>query len=318
MNEGKIIFKCRTGSHLYGLNNENSDEDFVGVFLPNEEYILGLKSIDEIDNSTKKSSKTTRNTKDDIDEKLYSINKYLHLCLQNNPNIVELLFTDKRNEIIMTDEWSELKLNFDKFISKRVYHTFKGYAFSQKKKLTVKRDRYNSLGESISNMKKIFSIEELNDPKRGLTEFEASELNKTLKYYKGEKNNCESFHKGMHIKIIYEKLKYEYENYGWRVKTDTFLDLGYDVKFGYNLIRILVECKQILKTGQLTFPITGNARNDILRIRKGEVESNELLKLYEKYEKECDDAYETTKLTKSPNFNWVNKWLIKVLKNHIR
>jgi predicted nucleotidyltransferase len=80
MKEGKIIFKCRTGSHLYGLNNENSDEDFVGVFIPNEEYILGLKNIDEVDNSTKKSSKTGRNTKDDVDEKLYSRKKYLNLC----------------------------------------------------------------------------------------------------------------------------------------------------------------------------------------------------------------------------------------------
>ena len=224
MEHGKLIFKCKIGSHLYGLNTPESDEDFMSVFIPKSEYLLGLKNVEEVDNSTKKSSSTERNTSEDVDDKSYSLSKFLHLVLQNNPNIVEVLFATPENILITSDEWEELVANRNKIISHRVYHTFKGYAFSQKKKLTVKAERYLGLQKAIAFIERNFDTQ----VNYQITEKEAEELNKRIVYYKGSKQNCESFHKGMHIHMIYEKLKGEYENYGWRVKTDTFLTLGYD------------------------------------------------------------------------------------------
>lgn len=314
---GRLIYKLKTGSHLYGLQRPESDVDYMGIFIPRSDFLLGLKVVNEVDNSTKSSSAGHRNTSEDVDDKNYALPKFMHLVLQNNPNIVEVLFANEDSIEFITPEMCDLLENRDKLLSQRVFHTFTGYAFSQKKKLTVKSERFNSLVESTDFMEKAFSSDELTDPKRAITEEESDTLNKKLKYYKGKKNNCESFHLGMSLKMIYEKLVEERDNYGWRVKTDTFETLGYDVKFGYHLIRILAEGHELLKDGRLRYPISGTARDDIVRVRSGEVEIDELLKMYERYDTLCKSALENTPLPKKPDYNWADKWLIETLKKSI-
>jgi uncharacterized protein len=317
MEQGKLIFKCKIGSHLYGLQRPESDEDFMGVFIPRSEYLLGLKHVEEVDNSTKNSAAGYRNSADDVDDKNYALPKYLHLALQNNPNIVEVLFATPDSILSTSKTWQELVDNREKIISQRVFHTFTGYAFSQKKKLTVKSERFNSLAKGLNWLEESFSGEERMRDDIAINETDADQLNSMLKYYKGQKANCESFHKGMSVKMLYDHLKVEYDTYGWRVHTDTFETLGYDVKFGYHLIRILAEGHELLATGQLHYPIEGIARQDIVAVREGKVELPELLKMYEKYDELCKMAYERTSLPKKPDFNWADKWLIDTLRKSI-
>ena len=314
---GKLIYKLKIGSHLYGLNRPESDEDFMGIFIPRSDYLLGLKTVNEVDRSTKSSSATHRNTSEDVDDKSYALPKFLHLTLQNNPNIVEVLFATPDVILTLEPEMEELIENRDKLLSQRVFHTFTGYAFSQKKKLTVKSERFKSLVEGIRLLEELFTEKTLSDPKFALDKHESDILNKELKYYKGQKQNCESFHSGMSLKMIYEKLVEERDNYGWRVKTDTFETLGYDVKFGYHLIRILAEGYQLLKIGELIYPIMGVARDDIVRVREGKVELPELLEMYDRYDILCKKAVENTSLPKKPDYNWADKWLIQTLKKSI-
>jgi hypothetical protein len=213
-------------------------------------------------------------------------------------------------------EMEELISNKGKLLSKRVFRTFTGYAFSQKKKLTVKSERYNSLVKGVDFLENWFSKDQLSSPCQ-IDEGESSLLNERLKYYKGRKHNCESFHKGMSLKMIYDKLVEERDNYGWRVKTDTFEELGYDCKFGYHLVRILAEGYELLSTGKLEYPISGPCRDDIVRVREGQVELDELLSIYNKYDSLCKKAYESSPLPHKPDFNWANDWLVSTLKRYI-
>ncbi len=316
-NFGKTIYKLKVGSHLYGLNRPESDIDYMGVFVPNSEHLLGLKEVNEVDRSTKPSSSNQRNTADDIDDKSYALPKFLHLTLQNNPNIVEVLFPRPEVIEILESEMQELIDNRDKLLSQRVFHTFTGYAFSQKKKLTVKSERYGSLVLGTGFLKRAHSEDALSDSKVAISEKESNDLNNMLKYYKGSKGNTEPFHKGMSLKMIYDKLVEERDNYGWRVKTDTFDTLGYDVKFGYHLVRILVEGYQLLLTGKLDFPLTEDYAHDIIKIRNGEVELPELLETYEYFDNLCKKTLEKTSLPKKPDYKWADKWLIKTLKKSI-
>lgn len=317
MEQGKLIFKCRIGSHLYGLNRPESDEDYMGVFVPKSEYLLGLKRIEEVDNSTKSSAAGFRNTAEDVDDKNYTLPKYLHLALQNNPNIVEVLFATPENVLTTSPEWEELVANRDKILSQRVFFTFTGYAFSQKKKLTVKSERFTSLAKGLQMLEHTFTPEERDRDDIAINETDSFALNSILKYYKGSKSNCESFHKGMSVKMLYDKLREEYDTYGWRVHTDTFETLGYDVKFGYHLIRILAEGAELLLNGELRYPISGFVRDDIVKVREGKVELPELLEMYEKYENMCKVAEKITVLPKKPDFNWADAWLIDILKKSI-
>ena len=122
----------------------------------------------------------------------------------------------------------------------------------------------------------------------------------------------------MSVKMIYEKLVEERDNYGWRVRTDSFEKLGYDTKFAYHLIRILAEGERILRLGRLDYPITGPEREDIVRVREGEVDYDELMAMYEKYDDMCKVAKEKTYLPSKPDFNWANDWLVETLKEYIR
>ena len=45
---GKLIYLSQYGSHLYGLNTENSDLDFRGVYIPTLDDIILGKAQDEI------------------------------------------------------------------------------------------------------------------------------------------------------------------------------------------------------------------------------------------------------------------------------
>ena len=48
IDQGVVIFEALVGSHLYGTSIETSDKDYVGVFLPAPEYIIGLRSVNEV------------------------------------------------------------------------------------------------------------------------------------------------------------------------------------------------------------------------------------------------------------------------------
>lgn len=324
--ERRIIFKCKVGSHLYGLNRPDSDIDYFSVFIPTSKDLLGLNKVEIVDNSTKSSSESRRNTEDDIDDKSYSLPRYLHLLLQNNPNIVETLFATPNNIEILEPEFKFLMDNYDKIISARVAHTFSGYAFAQKKKLITKKERYDSLKKALTYLENIIMNEDIDyeelyttDNKfiRNISEDESIQLNKLLHYYKGEKQNCESFHVGMDIGMIYCKIRSEYEKYGWRVKTESFETLGYDIKFGYHLIRLMAEGIELLNTGKLSFPISGIAKSNIQYIRNGKISYNELLNMFKDYDDVFKCEVERSILRPKPDFNWANDWLIDTLKNHI-
>ena len=309
----KTIFKCRIGSHLYGLNTPESDEDYIGVFIPDTESILGLQHVEIIDKSTKKSSSRRRNTKEDVDYKLFSLHKFLQLLLNNNPNIVEILFANSDNILLEEPEFKFLRDNYDKIVSQKIYYSFSGYAFSQKKYLITKKERYLSLKNAVEYLDSI--LEE-----RAITQPEADKLNSILKFYKGEKGNTQPFHKGMDIPFIYSRIKYEFDQYGYRVKELNFNappEETYDRKFGYHLVRLMVEAVEFLKTGKIKYPIEGKGREDILKVKNGELTLTQVLSLYETYKKKADEAFAKTKLPKKPNFDFINNYLIETYRKNI-
>ena len=318
MEERKLLFKVRTGSHLYGLSTPTSDLDYMSVIMPLPRDILGLQPLEEIDNSTKKSNENRRNTAEDIDDKMFTLPRFLHLILNANPEKTEVLFAESKNIEFITPEIQFLFDNRSKLVSRRVLKSFSGFAHSQKSKLMVKKERFTSLTETVDYLEKHFDKSRLVTTANDLTEEESLTLNSMLKHYKGDKNNCESFHKGLSLKMIYEKLVSERDNYGWRVRTESFNILGYDCKFGYHLIRLLDECRQLLETGKIIYPFTGEVYDDIMSIRQGKVSYNELMKMYKKYEQKIEPFENSTMLPKYPDFNFVNDWMIDTLLNDFK
>jgi len=139
MAERNLILKVRTGSYLYGTNTPTSDVDYIGVFIPDKKYVLGLHQVEQVNMST--SSDKKKNTKDDIDYNIYSLPKFIKLLIKNNPNIIELLFAPDDCIVVNTAYWTMLRDKYRLFVSKNAYKSFTGYAFNQSKKLKNSKDK---------------------------------------------------------------------------------------------------------------------------------------------------------------------------------
>jgi len=139
MAERNLIIKWRVGSHLYGTNTLDSDEDTVGICVPDIDYVIGTKRFEQHEHRTNSAGTGKRNTSQDSDLVIYSLPKFLHLLTGNNPNIVELLFATE-NCVLFKNEYGQAILDHAKlFVSKKAYHTFSGYAHQQRHKLSTKQ-----------------------------------------------------------------------------------------------------------------------------------------------------------------------------------
>lgn len=125
--EDHTIFECIVGSQAYGTNNEFSDLDYAGVMIPGKEYFLGLKRVDQFSDY------------DDVDKTIYDIRKALTLVADNNPNMLDMLYTPERCIVKTSKYWNKILENKQLFLSKRIRYSFSGYAIAQLNRIKTHR-----------------------------------------------------------------------------------------------------------------------------------------------------------------------------------
>lgn len=118
-----LLLKGRVGSHAFGLANENSDEDFQGIFVVPTQAFLGVSSKVQESYEFK-----------NPDTKYHEVGKYCRLALKCNPTILDLLWLEDYN--VRTQLGTELINLRNNFLSaKYVRDAYFGYAMSQFGKL---------------------------------------------------------------------------------------------------------------------------------------------------------------------------------------
>ena len=142
--ERNTIFLAKSGSHAYGLATPESDEDYKGIFYPSPEYIFGFRTIEQKDKGwsdfSDPPSGLIPQLEGDVDAVIYDVRKYLQLALNNNPNILEMLFQPESTHIICDDYVRDnLLSNRDWFLSKKVRHSLSGYGYAQLRKIEQHR-----------------------------------------------------------------------------------------------------------------------------------------------------------------------------------
>jgi predicted nucleotidyltransferase len=305
----KTIYRVKSGSQLYGLITPQSDVDYVSVFLPTPFELLSLEQVERVSSGTKSSGDNRRNTSDDIDDVSYSLSRFLQLALGGNPELTEIMFSPSWD--VYSEEFKWVRANTHLIVSSRANDSFMGFAISQKKKLTYKKERYTQLCRAIEYL-------EPKSKDEPMSEETATYLNRTVNVYKGSKHNNESFHKGLPTKIIYDKLVDERDNYGWRLHTETFERLGYDTKFASHTLRLLAEGEELTRTGRISLPLEGDNRETIMSVKKGEVSLDDFYKLCTEWEDRYRKALDISVLPKDPNRKKVNQWLVDTLTAHIK
>jgi len=117
----RVIYRCVIGSRAYGLDDEASDTDRRGIYLPPAELHWSLYGVPEqLEN-------------DETQEVYWELQKFIVLALKANPNVLECLYSPIVEDITPLGE--ELLSMREAFLSKLVFQTFSGYVASQFKKM---------------------------------------------------------------------------------------------------------------------------------------------------------------------------------------
>ena len=113
------------GSHGYGTNVPESDVDHRGFFMPDRSDVFGFREGPE--------SRVVNNGLQD--DTLWEFRKYVRLCAQANPNVIETLFAEPQNVLRAGDTAMALREARNAFLSKTIARTYLGYATGNYKRV---------------------------------------------------------------------------------------------------------------------------------------------------------------------------------------
>jgi predicted nucleotidyltransferase len=116
-----VIYRCVVGSRAYGLENDQSDTDRRGFYLPPAELHWSLGHVPEQFEIY------------ETQEAYWELEKFILLALKANPNVLECLYTPLVE--LATPLAQELLDAREMFLSKLVYQTYNGYVMSQFRKI---------------------------------------------------------------------------------------------------------------------------------------------------------------------------------------
>lgn len=266
--ERKIIFKARVGSHLHGTNTPKSDEDFLGIFIPSTEDLLGLQNRPAEWTENKKLSTTARNQKGDVDCKYLALYEFFSQAAQGQSQALEMFFIPDEHVIISTPEWEKIKAHKHLFLSRKGILPIVGFALAQARKATMKGEnlnRINTLIEILTIQEKDsrnFKIKDYfiaQEPDPVEPEKPNAELHGVpVKYFVNSHGYTMvriaglDFDVGIEFKQLRKKLELQEQKYGSRSRMAAAMNV--DPKSATHAFRLVGEAEEFMQTGHITFP----------------------------------------------------------------
>jgi len=299
LEKGKI-FETIVGSHLYNLNEEDSDEDYAGVIIPGKSVIIGpFFPFEQLQGPG--------------DRVLYNITKAFKLFADANPNMLDLLFAPEDKWLCATKHWEEVHAHKNLFLSTKIKFTYSGYAMAQLKRMSRHRD-WLLAPPGAKPKREDYGLTErpliptelrkavLSIPSRYLSEIVVEEAKKEARY---------------HSAIV------EWDQYTKWIKNrnparaETEKLVGYDTKNAMHLVRLMKMAKEIITTGEVNVVRTDD-REELLDIKHGKRSYDELVAWAEEQDKELDNIYESGKspLPKTPDTKKLNELCVEVIESY--
>ena len=371
---GKLIYLSQYGSHLYGLNTENSDLDFRGVYIPTLDDVILKKDKDEINTELQIkvaggcvtidfdtfTDVSFLDRYEKVDVKIFSLQKFIHLCSKADTNALDLLFSLSNNNIqqytysVTTRQKKEepkslwnnsvyiaksyipfwyILQHKNKLINTDQLESPITYAFKQATKYSIKGTRRQVMLDLLKDVNTylFLSTTPADVPlSRFITDFIYQDGTPIINQYIDGKNVKIDIldNKGKKEKYLYvygaqhqfnlelkrfaqwleEKINKEYTSQRTIAATD-----GNDWKALSHSIRVLLEIKELLDTGNIQFPLKD--KDLLLDIKQGKVE------------RECVDNFFNQELSnilervQKNELNWKydeefwNEFILKEIKN---
>lgn len=271
------------GSEAYGVSSDSSDQDIYGFCLPPKEMIFPWMDGEIPGFGMQKKRFNVwdehhiHSKGKEYDFAVYGIVSYFQLCMECNPNMVDSLFTPTRCVKHITEVGNMVRDSRKLFLSKKAWHSFKGYAFGQMHKMDIKRQ---SVPEVVA-----------------LREYAAKEGIDLSKEWPTD----DSF-SILAAPVLAKGRRYE-----------GIARYGFDVKFAYHVVRLMAEVQQILEEGDIDLE---RNREELKSIRRGEWSQERILNHFESKEATLEAAYEKSTLPYAPDEAAIKNLLMNCLEHH--
>ena len=262
------LCKIVGGSKLFGTDTPQSDNDFIGIFIPSKQELLGLENPPSEWSLSSKVSGQQRNTKDDTDYTLFSVRQFIEEAAAGQSQKLEMLFAPRDKWLETSPAWELLVENRHLFLSRRGVAPFLGFAIKQAYKATVKGSHLTLIRKTIKAAKEdrarvkgplrnhlTFShVDEDGNPKPGSCNY----YGVVLDFIRNDQNfpmvkvGGREYDIGKPAVEFIKSLEHLEGRYGTRV--DAAASKGYDHKSVLHCMRQLFEAEEFLKTGHITLP----------------------------------------------------------------
>ncbi len=289
---GELLYLIKFGSHLYGLNTPESDVDLKGIFLPNFESLVTQKKIRSINYTTGKN--VDKNTSDDIDIELWSLQYWLELVSKGDTSGLDLLYSVSNDDIILSRNPVMDKIFNNPFslFNPQDTQAYVGYCIGQAKKYGVKGSRLGVIKQVSKWIYNYIDNLDVLDPAAKLIDimYDIEKhcgdpsycFIKEMPYRKDIGTTipyliiCEKQHQStITIDEFYTRIQKIYETYGERARLAE-QNKGMDYKALSHALRCIKQCEQLLTEGEITFPFKDDDLHDIMKIKLGDLPWNEI------------------------------------------
>lgn len=307
-----IILLCLGGSHAYGTSITTSDIDIRGVALnKKEEILLGSKIFEQVRDSN-------------TDTTIYGFNKIINLLSSVNPSIIEMLGCRQEDYLFIGPIGRELINNRKMFLSKRVIHSFGGYATQQLRRLENKSNRKTTQSEQEAHILDTI-INAMYDIRLAYQEYEDSDILLYVDKSNNERFDTEIF---MDINLKHYPLRdyksiwsemnsivKSYEKVGKRNRNA--VEHGKLSKHMMHLMRIYMMCIDLLEKEEIItyrtkeHDLLMDIRNNKFLNQEG-LPADEFYDLLNDWKKRFDYAKENTSLPEKPNYKLIEEFKMSV------
>lgn len=303
-----ILILTTAGSIAYGTNVDTSDIDIRGVSLETKQDIMGLSSFEQFEDRT-------------TDTVVYGLKKFIYLCVNCNPNVLEILGTKPEHLLYLTKEGQLLRDNVDLFLSRKAIQSFGNYATAQLRRLqnALARDNYPQAEKEQHILNSILG--QMDHLKRTYKSFTDSEISLYIDKSAREEMNTEIFidinlkHYPLRdFKNIYSDINNIVKDYSKLNHRNSKKDELHLNKHAMHLIRLLVTGTEILE-GKGINTYREKERSFFLDIRSGKYSYQEIFEMLDEYEQQFKAAAANTSLPEKPDYKRIEDLMIEIYSN---
>mgnify|MGYP005844146329 CR=1 FL=1 len=319
-----VISKIRHGSHLYGLNTENSDKDYKGIFLPTFEEMVTMTASHEIRHST--GSEHAKNIADDVDTVYYSLQKFIKMACDGETIALDYLHCNDENLLETSPVWAAIVARRRMFYTMNM-KAFLGYCRKQASKYGVKGTRLRAM-EDVLNVLRDIVVDNPDermdaDPAtetllRNVANDHLGRVEVKDGFYKGEKfvdkkilEVCDAkYDFTTKVSYVVDALQKKYDAYGHRAQAAKNNE-GVDWKAISHALRAGYQLKEIYETGDLKYPLKD--REFLLSVKQGKLDfTTEVAPRLEEVIEEVEVLAEQSGLKEKVDRNYWDQFIVDV------